>query len=116
MAYGNEVGIVVIDIVQKCVVLNMGTPDLYGSADPYQRVPRSPKRGVQGESKDIDERCRSPSNDQVGQTRNMSSRCSLSMFCSGAGMLENLSITNHSEVDNLAGYSLLFISKDIFVC
>lgn len=63
MAYGNECGIVVVDIVQKCCLLNVGTPDLYGSADPYQRVPRSPKRNPLCEGGD-GERCRSPSIDQ----------------------------------------------------
>lgn len=61
MAYGNEVGLVVVDIVQKTILLNMCTPNLYGSSDPYQRVPRSPKRT----SDNPDDRCRSPSADQV---------------------------------------------------
>lgn len=74
MAYGNESGIAVVDIVQKTCVLSMGTPDLYGSADPYQRVPRSPKRGGQPAApsdftnpgaREDDPRCRSPSTDQV---------------------------------------------------
>ncbi|KAJ1531793.1 hypothetical protein ONE63_000447 [Megalurothrips usitatus] len=64
MAYGNESGIAVVDIVQRTCVLSMGTPDLYGNADPYQRVPRSPKRGGQPPGPD-DPRCRSPSTDQV---------------------------------------------------
>ncbi|XP_054270678.1 syntaxin-binding protein 5-like isoform X8 [Macrosteles quadrilineatus] len=62
MAYGNEVGLVVVDIVQKCCLLSIGTPDLYGNADPYQRVPRSPKRNPLCEGDG--ERCRSPSIDQ----------------------------------------------------
>ncbi|XP_066993628.2 syntaxin-binding protein 5 isoform X1 [Anabrus simplex] len=66
MAYGNECGIVIVDIVQKICLMNIGTPDLYGSADPYQRVPRSPKRN-QGDN-NSDERCRSPSTDQVAPT------------------------------------------------
>lgn len=64
MAYGNESGIVIVDIIQKSPLLNIGTPDLYGSADPYQRVPRSPKRNPLCEGGD-GERCRSPSIDQV---------------------------------------------------
>ena len=43
MAYGNESGLVVIDMLQRSQLLVLGTPDLYGQADPYQRVPRSPK-------------------------------------------------------------------------
>ncbi|XP_052124428.1 syntaxin-binding protein 5 isoform X5 [Frankliniella occidentalis] len=73
MAYGNESGIAVVDIVQRTCVISMGTPDLYGSADPYQRVPRSPKRGGQQDGQD-DPRCRSPSNDQnVGNAAGVSS-------------------------------------------
>jgi syntaxin-binding protein 5 len=46
MAYGNEAGIVIIDIEQKVCLLNVGSPDLYGAQDPYSRVPRSPKKGA----------------------------------------------------------------------
>ncbi|XP_052124427.1 syntaxin-binding protein 5 isoform X2 [Frankliniella occidentalis] len=72
MAYGNESGIAVVDIVQRTCVISMGTPDLYGSADPYQRVPRSPKRGGQQDGQD-DPRCRSPSNDQDKEERDSDS-------------------------------------------
>ncbi|KAG8192245.1 hypothetical protein JTE90_014103 [Oedothorax gibbosus] len=44
MAYGNENGLAIIDIVQKTCLLNMATTDLYGSADPYHRPPKSPRR------------------------------------------------------------------------
>nr|XP_042913181.1 syntaxin-binding protein 5 [Parasteatoda tepidariorum] len=44
VAYGNENGLAIVDIVQKTCLLNMTTPDLYGSADPYQRLPKSPRR------------------------------------------------------------------------
>jgi hypothetical protein len=63
MTYGTDFGIVIVDIVQKVCILNMSSPDLYGSADPYQRVPRSPKRD--NNSREPDERCHSPSTDQV---------------------------------------------------
>ena len=32
-----------MDYVQHKCLLNMGTADLYGSNDPFQRMPRSPK-------------------------------------------------------------------------
>lgn len=64
MAYGNDAGIVIVDIVQKICLLSMGTPDLYGNADPYQRAPRSPKRPGPAENYP-DDRCRSPTADQV---------------------------------------------------
>ncbi|XP_024081941.1 syntaxin-binding protein 5 isoform X2 [Cimex lectularius] len=62
MAYGTDTGAVVVDIVHKICLLNVATPDLYGGADPYQRVPKSPKRSQPPDS-DPD-RCRSPSIDQ----------------------------------------------------
>ncbi|XP_076372767.1 syntaxin-binding protein 5-like isoform X6 [Tachypleus tridentatus] len=69
MAYGNECGLVVVDIIQRTCLLNMGTPDLYGSSDPYQRVPRSPKRNPIVSTNDNgsleQDRCRSPTSDQI---------------------------------------------------
>ncbi|KAL1131219.1 hypothetical protein AAG570_010837 [Ranatra chinensis] len=62
MAYGTDTGAVVVDIVHKICLLNVTTPNLYGATDPYQRVPRSPKR-TQPPDSDTD-RCRSPSIDQ----------------------------------------------------
>jgi len=31
LAFGNEYGVAVIDVVQKVCLLNIGTPDLYGN-------------------------------------------------------------------------------------
>ncbi|XP_046820909.1 syntaxin-binding protein 5 isoform X16 [Vespa crabro] len=63
MAYGNETGLVIIDIVQKISLIVLHTADLGGSGDPYQRVLRSPKR--QDDSKrENEDKARSPSADQ----------------------------------------------------
>ncbi|XP_017888549.1 syntaxin-binding protein 5 isoform X3 [Ceratina calcarata] len=63
MAYGNETGIVIIDIVQKISLIVLNTADIGGNIDPCQRVLRSPKR--QDDSKrDNDDKARSPSADQ----------------------------------------------------
>lgn len=62
MAYGTEYGLVIVDIVQKVCVMNVASPDLYGSQDPYARTPRSPKRT---EATTRDDQARSPSIDQV---------------------------------------------------
>jgi len=43
LAYGNGSGLVIVDFIQHKCLLNMGTADLYGSNDPFQRMPRSPK-------------------------------------------------------------------------
>lgn len=63
MAYGTEYGLVIVDIVQKICLLNIASPDMYGSQDPYARTPRSPKRIEAATSRD--EQARSPSIDQV---------------------------------------------------
>nr|XP_015840149.1 PREDICTED: syntaxin-binding protein 5 isoform X8 [Tribolium castaneum] len=82
MAYGNEAGIVIIDIEQKVCLLNVGSPDLYGAQDPYSRVPRSPKRG--GTASDIlpvnmdDRQPRSPSIDQINGVCSPASTCPVS--------------------------------------
>ncbi|XP_032679295.1 syntaxin-binding protein 5 isoform X1 [Odontomachus brunneus] len=63
LAYGNESGLVIVDIVQKISLIVLNTSDLGGGADPYQRVLRSPKR--QDESKrENEDKARSPSTDQ----------------------------------------------------
>lgn len=62
MAYGNESGLAIVDIVQKVCLFNVASPDLYGAQDPYSRVPRSPKRSEPPYSRDEQ---RSPSIDQV---------------------------------------------------
>ncbi|XP_031780459.1 syntaxin-binding protein 5 isoform X9 [Nasonia vitripennis] len=65
LAYGNDTGLVVVDIVQKVSLLVMCTSDLGGSGDP-QRALRSPKRQEDAAAKrDADDKARSPSIDQV---------------------------------------------------
>ena len=34
-----------LDIVQNVCLINMGTADIYGSVDPFQRMPKSPRPG-----------------------------------------------------------------------
>ncbi|XP_071856382.1 syntaxin-binding protein tomosyn isoform X7 [Bombus fervidus] len=64
MAYGNESGVVIIDIVQKISLIVLNTADIGGNTDPCQRVLRSPKR--QDELKrENEDKARSPSTDQV---------------------------------------------------
>ncbi|XP_076076743.1 syntaxin-binding protein 5-like isoform X5 [Mytilus galloprovincialis] len=67
LAFGNESGLAIIDYLQKTCLLNLGTPDLYGSMDPYQRAPRSPrgKKFNQAEFSGNEEGCRSPTTDQI---------------------------------------------------
>ncbi|XP_073788670.1 syntaxin-binding protein 5a isoform X5 [Danio rerio] len=72
VVFGNSNGLAVVDYLQKTVLLNLGTVELYGSNDPYQRQPRSPRKSRQpsGGLCDINEgsatsedRCKSPTSD-----------------------------------------------------
>ncbi|XP_063973490.1 syntaxin-binding protein 5 isoform X5 [Diachasmimorpha longicaudata] len=64
LTYGNASGLVVIDTVQKVILLVMNTWDLGNSGDPYQRALRSPKRQDDGK-REGDDKARSPSIDQT---------------------------------------------------
>ncbi|XP_076224182.1 syntaxin-binding protein tomosyn isoform X7 [Nomia melanderi] len=64
MAYGNETGLVVVDIVQKISLVVLSTADIGGNSDPCQRVLRSPKR-QDDLKRENDDKARSPSTDQV---------------------------------------------------
>ncbi|XP_030050836.1 syntaxin-binding protein 5 [Microcaecilia unicolor] len=70
VVFGNCNGIAMVDYMQKTVLLNLGTIELYGSNDPYQRQPRSPRKtrqpsgaGLCDISESItasEDRCKSP--------------------------------------------------------
>ncbi|XP_029543433.1 syntaxin-binding protein 5-like isoform X2 [Oncorhynchus nerka] len=47
VVFGNSNGLAVVDYLQKTLVLNMGTSELYSPSDPYQRRPRSPRKKPQ---------------------------------------------------------------------
>ncbi|XP_072545420.1 syntaxin-binding protein 5 isoform X3 [Salminus brasiliensis] len=47
VAFGNSNGLAVVDYLQKTLLLNVGTAELYGSSDPHQRQPRSPRKARQ---------------------------------------------------------------------
>ncbi|XP_046903320.1 LOW QUALITY PROTEIN: syntaxin-binding protein 5-like [Hypomesus transpacificus] len=50
LAIGNCNGLAVVDYLQKTILLCMSTVDLYGGADPYQRLTRSPRKNRQSTS------------------------------------------------------------------
>ncbi|XP_067845433.1 syntaxin-binding protein 5a isoform X7 [Heptranchias perlo] len=69
LVFGNCNGIAMVDYIQKTVLLNLGTIELYGSNDPYQRQPKSPRKTRQASgglcdinegSTALDDRCKSP--------------------------------------------------------
>uniref|UniRef100_A0A8C8GCR4 Syntaxin-binding protein 5-like n=1 Tax=Oncorhynchus tshawytscha TaxID=74940 RepID=A0A8C8GCR4_ONCTS len=47
VVFGNSNGLAVVDYLQKTLVLNMGTSELYSPSDLYQRKPRSPRKKPQ---------------------------------------------------------------------
>uniref|UniRef100_A0A4W6F0P3 Syntaxin binding protein 5 n=1 Tax=Lates calcarifer TaxID=8187 RepID=A0A4W6F0P3_LATCA len=47
VVFGNSNGLAVVDYLQKTLLLNMGTSELYSPSDPYQRQPRSPRKARQ---------------------------------------------------------------------
>ena len=54
VVFGNSNGLAVVDYFQKTLLMNVGVQELYGSADPFQRQPRSPRKTRQpsgGESR-----------------------------------------------------------------
>ncbi|KAM9842716.1 syntaxin-binding protein 5 isoform 3-T3 [Aulostomus maculatus] len=44
VVFGNSNGLAVVDYLQKTLLLNMGTSELYSPSDPYQGQPRSPRK------------------------------------------------------------------------
>ncbi|XP_019953700.2 syntaxin-binding protein 5 isoform X1 [Paralichthys olivaceus] len=69
VVFGNSNGLAVVDYLQKTLLLNMGTSELYSPSDPYQRQPCSPRKARQpsgglSESNDganaTEDRCKSP--------------------------------------------------------
>ncbi|KAM4626011.1 syntaxin-binding protein 5 isoform 2-T2 [Polymixia lowei] len=44
VVFGNSNGLAVVDYLQKTLLLNMGTSELYSPSEPYQRQPCSPRK------------------------------------------------------------------------
>ncbi|XP_062296582.1 syntaxin-binding protein 5 [Scomber scombrus] len=69
VVFGNSNGLAVVDYLQKTLLLNMGTSELYSPSDPYQRQPHSPRKARQPSgalcdtndgSNASEDRCKSP--------------------------------------------------------
>ncbi|XP_053598538.1 syntaxin-binding protein 5 isoform X7 [Microplitis demolitor] len=67
LAYGNETGLAIVDIIQKVKLLVLSTTDIGNTGDPYQRALRSPKRQDDAK-KENEDKARSPSIDQTEKT------------------------------------------------
>lgn len=80
VAFGNGNGLAVVDYLQKTLLLNMSTAELYGSTDPHHRQPRSPRKARQPSAGFCDgndasatpeERCKSPTSAKISRKMNM---------------------------------------------
>uniref|UniRef100_A0A673BNW9 Syntaxin-binding protein 5-like n=1 Tax=Sphaeramia orbicularis TaxID=375764 RepID=A0A673BNW9_9TELE len=47
VVFGNSNGLAVVDYLQKTLLFNMGTSELYSPSEPYQRQPHSPRKARQ---------------------------------------------------------------------
>ncbi|XP_022605826.1 syntaxin-binding protein 5-like isoform X3 [Seriola dumerili] len=72
VVFGNSNGLAVVDYLQKTLLLNMGTSELYSPSDPHQRQPHSPRKvrqpsGALCDNNDgsnaSEDRCKSPTSD-----------------------------------------------------
>ncbi|XP_036450036.1 syntaxin-binding protein 5 isoform X4 [Colossoma macropomum] len=80
VAFGNGNGLAVVDYLQKTLLLNMATAELYGSSDPHQRQPRSPRKARQPSgglcdgndgSAGSEDRCKSPTSAKMSRKFSM---------------------------------------------
>ncbi|XP_072559118.1 syntaxin-binding protein 5a isoform X4 [Paramormyrops kingsleyae] len=106
VVFGNSNGLAVVDYLQKTVLLNLGTVELYGSNDPYQRQPRSPRKSRQpsGGLGDISEgsttsedRCKSPTS--VSPAKSLSRTFSRLLSSDLAKMSRKLSLPTELKPD-----------------
>nr|XP_033498159.1 syntaxin-binding protein 5 isoform X4 [Epinephelus lanceolatus] len=76
VVFGNSNGLAVVDYLQKTLLLNMGTSELYSPSDPYQRQPRSPRKARQPSGATCDsndgsntseDRCKSPTSAKMSR-------------------------------------------------
>uniref|UniRef100_U3EKB1 Syntaxin-binding protein 5 n=1 Tax=Callithrix jacchus TaxID=9483 RepID=U3EKB1_CALJA len=77
VVFGNCNGIAMVDYLQKAVLLNLGTIELYGSNDPHRREPRSPRKSRQPSGAGLcdisegtvipEDRCKSPTSAKMSR-------------------------------------------------
>ncbi|XP_072822104.1 syntaxin-binding protein 5 isoform X6 [Vicugna pacos] len=77
VVFGNCNGLAMVDYLQKAVLLNLGTIELYGSNDPYRREPRSPRKSRQPSGAGLcdisegtvvpEDRCKSPTSAKMSR-------------------------------------------------
>ncbi|XP_058838806.1 syntaxin-binding protein 5 [Topomyia yanbarensis] len=96
MAYGNEYGLAVIDIVQRTCLLNMSTQEVFTSFDIFPQTPRSPKRLESVQSKE--DQIGSPSIDQINGICSLNNSATIS--CNGSTSSATTPISASSPIPN----------------
>ncbi|XP_056249108.1 syntaxin-binding protein 5 isoform X2 [Seriola aureovittata] len=82
VVFGNSNGLAVVDYLQKTLLLNMGTSELYSPSEPHQRQPHSPRKvrqpsGALCDNNDgsnaSEDRCKSPTSAKMSRKISSSS-------------------------------------------
>ncbi|XP_029982043.1 syntaxin-binding protein 5 isoform X8 [Sphaeramia orbicularis] len=82
VVFGNSNGLAVVDYLQKTLLFNMGTSELYSPSEPYQRQPHSPRKARQPSgalcdsndgSNTSEDRCKSPTSARMSRKISSSS-------------------------------------------
>ncbi|XP_059374484.1 syntaxin-binding protein 5 isoform X3 [Carassius carassius] len=80
VAFGSGNGLAVVDYLQKTLIVNVSTAELYGSTDPHHRQPHSPRKTRQPSAGLCDgndasaapeEKCKSPTTAKISRKINM---------------------------------------------
>ncbi|XP_050017543.1 syntaxin-binding protein 5 isoform X3 [Alexandromys fortis] len=108
VVFGNCNGIAMVDYLQKAVLLNLSTIELYGSNDPYRREPRSPRKSRQPSGAGLcditegtvvtEDRCKSPTSGS-SSPHNSDDEQKVNNFIEKAKMSRKLSLPTDLKPD-----------------
>uniref|UniRef100_A0A3B4TYH0 Syntaxin-binding protein 5-like n=1 Tax=Seriola dumerili TaxID=41447 RepID=A0A3B4TYH0_SERDU len=107
VVFGNSNGLAVVDYLQKTLLLNMGTSELYSPSDPHQRQPHSPRKvrqpsGALCDNNDgsnaSEDRCKSPTSGSTSPCNSDDER--KQKFIEKAKMSRKISSSSEQKADN----------------
>ncbi|XP_068194574.1 syntaxin-binding protein 5 isoform X2 [Antennarius striatus] len=107
VVFGNSNGLAVVDYLQKTLLLNMATSELYSPSEPYQRQPRSPRKARQPSgalcdsndgSNTSEDRCKSPTSGSTSPCNSDDER--KQKFLEKAKMSRKISSPGEQKLDN----------------
>ncbi|XP_023276736.1 syntaxin-binding protein 5-like isoform X5 [Seriola lalandi dorsalis] len=106
VVFGNSNGLAVVDYLQKTLLLNMGTSELYSPSEPHQRQPHSPRKvrqpsGALCDNNDgsnaSEDRCKSPTSVLMSNHPHLYSQG----LSQGAKMSRKISSSSEQKADNV---------------